>query len=117
MHHLAPSHSSTKRKAAWAEPKKRHEPVRKLIIELNRALNPRHQNAEWARDWKFLVHRDHVVVFTGETHTGTAEKLAEEEQEREEQEGGGEGVDFQVASAHLVGGDNAPLEGQGGGFR
>lgn len=60
------------------------------------------------------MHGVHVVVFTGETHTGTAEKLAEEEQEREEQEGGGEGGGFQVAAAHLAGVDNAPLEGRGG---
>ena len=49
--------------------------------------------------------------------TGTADGLAEEEQAREEREeggGGGGDVGVQVAAAHLGGGNNAPLEVQGG---
>ena len=61
IHHLKLNYRYTKKKMTFSDPKKRHQRIRKYIIEMDRALKM--QDASWDADNNMTVNGDYVLVF------------------------------------------------------
>ena len=66
IHHLQLNYRYTKKKTTFSNPVKRHNRIRKFMIEMDRALKM--QDATWTEGGDFQVRGDYVLVFTDETH-------------------------------------------------